>query len=327
MGSETPEKWEGAYISHHPIKVNDINQNLLYYRFDITKEGQVIGTVMVSGNKLMEKTILRFEDELNPYSKNLKEIEKNCGKSDMPLIVGYRSFGLGILVNDEKEVYIEDIVTGEQINIRNIPNTFDLIDKESIISRVNNWDQEYNYFKKMDKEDFIHIGKTETKSYTNWCHLEGVSMILQPSNSNWCGVATAKMAASYYGVYHSWSYILDVMGIESTSEGATYEDIDIYMEDHVGVSCTLPNSAPPAYSEYKSRIGTRGNPGNPVIEGIIWAGGGAHYRLITAWYEASESPREYVYVHCPGYGPGLEAYYGSHDPDFTRNVFGGLNEF
>ncbi|MDD4127425.1 MAG: hypothetical protein PHV39_07045 [Methanomicrobium sp.] len=327
MGSEEPDKWKNAYVSRNPIKVYDANQKLLYYRFDIIKNSQVIGNILASGNKLIEKTILRFEDELNPYSKKLKEMEKEFGKSDMPLIIGYHAFGLAKLIENEKEVYVEDIVTGEDIKIDNTINIFDQFEEKSILSRVSNWDQEFAYFNKMDKEDFIQISKTETKSWSNWCHLEGISMVLQPSGSEWCGVATAKMAAYYYGKDHSGSHILDVMDINFPSESASDNDIVDYMRYDVGVSsCVLPYSWDCNYQSYKNEIGTRGNPDDPVLESITWISNGkTHSRLITGWYETSQNPRYYVYVHCPSEGPGLEPFYGNDDI-FSRVYYGTLEK-
>ena len=171
---DDPDMWEGAYIEkNNPLKVYDISGELLYYEFDIVKNGIVIGEVRASANKLLGNIVPVISCTPNKLKENLTYYKNHFEKLGFSVtIISYIS-GQGLIVdcNDsDNNSFVFDTYWVREIPIENI-DSFYLNYNKNPDEEVERWDHEFSSMipSNIENKEFskIHSINTTNMSENN----------------------------------------------------------------------------------------------------------------------------------------------------------------
>jgi hypothetical protein len=249
IASDAPnfENWTGASIDSTPLELYDPSGKKLYHQFSVYKNNNLIGIIDIAADKKLGQTVQLVEFDPKPFDateamKKSIEIAKNEYpdgkiKSTQMVVYDYPLVGAMTVVKDKTtgdehrifvDVYTLEVVPDEPATEtkRGIWSIYEQRLKNGIDNNLKNWQESDNLTKsieqaatsvginisapiaedKMEKlSDDIVITTTATTKTLNVPLYGG-------EKTYYCGPATAKMIAAYYGVSHTQDYIYGVMG-------------------------------------------------------------------------------------------------------------------
>ncbi|MDD4126809.1 MAG: hypothetical protein PHV39_03880 [Methanomicrobium sp.] len=188
---DDPDMWVSAYIEKsNPLKVYDISGELLYYEFDIAKNGIVIGEVRASANKLLGNIVPVISCTPNKLKENLTYYENHFENLGFSVTIISYITGQGLLVdcNDsDNNSFVFDTYWVREIPIENI-DSFYLNYNKNPDEEIERWDHEFssmissnienNEFSKIDSINTTNMPEKYQKENTDKKDSPGFSGIV-----------------------------------------------------------------------------------------------------------------------------------------------------
>jgi len=323
------EKWKKSHVKKDPLKIYDMNGQLLFYEFDVGLESNKIGRIKASANKVLGPavwTIEMGERRWNPekameIASEMFQKKYESKPKDIKLVC-YCYPKIGVLASGkekQRETILIDVasfapitqeITEEQKIGSAVYSVFDSIPEKDKLDRIKKWEREHQF----GQEHFADLDPTrsvlEAMEYAEvfqvfWGGTKRLGLTLNgQEHCVWCAPATGQMLLRYFNYYYEQPDIVTAMNTgwdPNHCYGGSYlSDIVNGIEELTRNYIDSSSDGSPTWAEARDEIDD-GNPLGSVVPGHIRACDGyswSRYPYYSHHYYISVI-RHYLYILDP----------------------------